>query len=222
MSWFDVVILFSPRPGSSPHPMGTWLKQNKTKKKLFSDALLVVFFILYVWRLSGAKHLAPRPLQPFHPILPTEPWSSSSGRGLSWRMPEACFNLIGGGASSTCGSFSCNTHTHTHANTHTHTAAGACEEHEVTSGFTADLCDSYISQTTWVKSVFFFFFSAVVRVVWIFASENVLLGCLLIWLLWMCPKWQVPQFWLNSRFAASLCHEVHWHAAINPVMVLYH
>lgn len=52
---------------------------------------------------------------PFNHILPTDPCSappnSSSGRGLE--DAEACFNPIGGGASSTCGSFSCNTHKHT-------------------------------------------------------------------------------------------------------------
>lgn len=39
-------------------------------------------------------------------------------RGLEWAWPrledaEACFNPIGGDASSTCGSFSSNTHEHT-------------------------------------------------------------------------------------------------------------
>lgn len=82
---------FSPRPGSSPHAMETWLK------KKVSNALLVFFFNLYVldlyWWLSDIKHLAPKLLQQTiygDHILPADPPSAScnslSGRGLAWRM----------------------------------------------------------------------------------------------------------------------------------------
>lgn len=93
--WYS---FFSPRPGSSPHLMGTWLKNNNTCFQMHcscfslsrSSTSRCVGFILMT-QTAGTKTSARDHLIPFHPQIHVQPGVTAR---VGVALPGGCGSLL--------------------------------------------------------------------------------------------------------------------------------